>query len=32
VRDAAGKLGIVLHDHLIMARSGHASFKELGLL
>jgi DNA repair protein RadC len=32
VRDAAGKLGIVLHDHLIMARAGHASFKELGLL
>ncbi len=32
VRDAASKLGIVLHDHLIMARAGHASFKELGLL
>lgn len=32
VRDAASKLGIVLHDHLIMARGGHASFKELGLL
>jgi len=32
VRDAAQKLGIVLHDHLIMARAGHASFKELGLL
>jgi len=32
VRDAAAKLGIVLHDHLIMASAGHASFKELGLL
>ena len=32
VRDAGQKLGIVLHDHLIMTRAGHASFKELGLL
>ena len=32
VRDAGQKLGILLHDHLIMARAGHASFKELGLL
>jgi DNA repair protein RadC len=32
VRDAGLKLGIQLHDHLIMSRAGHASFKELGLL
>jgi DNA repair protein RadC len=32
VRDAGAKLGIVLHDHLIMTRAGHASFKEMGLL
>jgi len=32
VRDAGQKLGIQLHDHLIMSRDGHASFKEMGLL
>ena len=32
VRDAAAKLGIVLHDHVIVARSGYASFKSMGLL
>ena len=32
VRDAGLRLGIQLHDHLIMSRAGHASFKELGLL
>ena len=32
IRDAAGKLGIVLHDHLIVARSGATSFKAMGLL
>ena len=32
VRDAAAKLGITLHDHVIVARSGHTSFKSLGLL
>lgn len=32
VEDAAGKLGIVLHDHVIVARSGATSFKEAGLL
>ena len=31
-RDAGAKLGIVLHDHLIMTRDGHASFKEMRLL
>ncbi|NQU60158.1 MAG: DNA repair protein RadC [Rhodospirillales bacterium] len=32
VKDAGSKLGIVLHDHLIMCKSGHTSFKEMGLL
>ncbi len=32
VRDAGRKLGITLHDHLIMTKAGHASFKEMGLL
>jgi DNA repair protein RadC len=30
---AAGKaLGIAVHDHLIVGKRGHASFKSLGLL
>lgn len=32
VQDAAGNLGIVLHDHLIISREGPASFKSLGLI
>ncbi len=32
VRDAADKLGIALHDHVIIGKSGHASFKSLDLL
>ncbi|MCK5623641.1 MAG: DNA repair protein RadC [Alphaproteobacteria bacterium] len=32
VQDAAAKLGITLHDHLIISREGPASFKSLGLL
>ncbi len=32
VREAADKLGITLHDHFIVVRSGHNSFKSLGLL
>ena len=32
VAEAGEKLGIVLHDHLIMTRDGYASFKEMGLL
>ena len=32
VSEAAGKLGIVLHDHVIISREGHTSFKSLGLL
>jgi len=29
---AADPMGIVVHDHLIIAKKGHASFKNLGLL
>ncbi|MDA0238883.1 MAG: DNA repair protein RadC [Proteobacteria bacterium] len=32
LRDAAEKLGIVLHDHVVIGRNGHRSFKALGLL
>jgi DNA repair protein RadC len=32
VADAGAKLGIVLHDHLIMTKAGHSSFKAMGLL
>ncbi|WP_316859971.1 DNA repair protein RadC [uncultured Cohaesibacter sp.] len=32
VADAAERLGITLHDHLIVAKNGHTSFKGLGLL
>jgi DNA repair protein RadC len=32
VRDAGAKLGVVLHDHLIIGREGHASLKALGLI
>jgi len=32
LRGAAEKLGIVIHDHLVIARAGHASFRALGLL
>lgn len=30
--DAAKPLGIVIHDHIIVGRQGHASFKSLGLI
>ena len=30
--EAARKLGIVVHDHVVISRSGHASFRSLGLL
>ena len=30
--EAAEKLGITVHDHVIIAREGHASFKSLGLV
>jgi DNA repair protein RadC len=32
IAEAAGKLGIALHDHIIVGRSGHNSFRALGLL
>ena len=32
VREAGEKLGITLHDHVIVAKGGHNSFKSLGLL
>jgi len=32
VQEAASKLGITLHDHLVIGRDGPASFKSLGLL
>ena len=32
VKEAAGKLGIVLHDHVVIARGGASSFKSMGLL
>ncbi len=32
VAEAAQKLGIALHDHVIVGRKEHASFKALGLI
>ncbi|SNY94204.1 DNA repair protein RadC [Cohaesibacter sp. ES.047] len=32
VADAAEPLGVILHDHIIVARSGHVSFRSLGLI
>ncbi len=32
IAEAAGKLGIALHDHVIVGREGHSSFRALGLL
>jgi DNA repair protein RadC len=32
VAKAAATLGITVHDHVIIGRSGNASFKSLGLL
>lgn len=32
IRDAVQPLGISLHDHIIIGRKGHSSFKSLGLL
>ena len=32
VHEACDKLGITLHDHVIIAKSGHASLKSLGLI
>jgi DNA repair protein RadC len=30
--DVAGKLNIAVHDHLVIGRKGHASFRALGLM
>ena len=32
VQAAAAKLGIAIHDHIVIGRSGHESFRSLGLL
>ena len=32
VQEAGEKLGIILHDHLIIGRSGETSFKSIGLI
>lgn len=32
VKDALDAVGITLHDHVVVGRKGHASFKSLGLL
>jgi len=32
IRTAAEALGIAIHDHLVIGREGHASFRSLGLL
>ncbi len=32
VREAAEKLGISIHDHIVIGKSGHNSFKSMGLL
>jgi DNA repair protein RadC len=32
IKKAAEALGIAIHDHLVIGRKGHASFRSLGLL
>jgi len=32
IAEVAKPLGIVVHDHLIIARDGHASFRGMGLI
>jgi DNA repair protein RadC len=32
VKDAAGAVGLVLHDHIVVSRGGHVSFKTQGLI
>ena len=32
VKEASEKLGIQIHDHVVIGRAGHASFKALGLI
>jgi DNA repair protein RadC len=31
VKAAAEALGVAIHDHLVIGRKGHASFRRLGL-
>lgn len=32
IREAVEKVGVMLHDHLIISRRGHTSFRQMGLL
>jgi len=32
IRKASEALGIAIHDHLVIGRKGHASFRSLGLI
>lgn len=32
IKTAAEALGIAIHDHLVIGRKGHASFRSLGLI
>jgi DNA repair protein RadC len=32
IRAAAEPLGIMIHDHLVIGRKGHARFRSLGLI
>jgi DNA repair protein RadC len=32
IKAAAEALGITIHDHLVIGRKGHASFRSLGLI
>ncbi len=32
IKEACQVLGITVHDHVVIAKNGHASFKELGLI
>ena len=32
VKDALDKIGIALHDHVVIGRKGHESFRAKGLL
>lgn len=32
IKDTAGRLGIVLHDHIIIGKRTHSSFKSMGLI
>ena len=32
VAESAGKLGIAVYDHIVIAKAGHASLKSMGLI